>query len=129
MQTTVRRKTNPAYFTEYRRRNSSRETDRALRWAKENPERHRGRGARYRSRRYSTVVEVFTREEIAARDGWVCAYCTEPVDPDTRFPDPMAGELDHVIPVTHPDYPGHTRENAALVHSRCNKTKGGWRVG
>jgi 5-methylcytosine-specific restriction endonuclease McrA len=124
--TAVRRKTT-TYFKEYRKRNSARLTAKSLAWAKANPEKHNARGNRYRSRKYSEVIEVFTREEIAERDKWICRECKKPIDPALKFPNPKAGELDHVISATHPDYPGHTRANSAIVHSICNKSKGGYR--
>ena len=126
---TARRRKNTTYFEEYRQRNSAKLTAKALAWAKANREKHNVRGSRYRSRKHSKVVEVFTREEIAARDGWTCAVCKQPVDRTLKHPHPGAGEIDHVIPVTHPDYAqlGHTRSNVTLVHSRCNKHKGGYK--
>lgn len=127
IQTAKRREQNPEYFTEYRRRNGEYLAAKAIKWAKENPEKHRARGSRYRSRKYSDAVELFTRKEIGDRDSWICAVCSCLIDPGVSFPDPLAGELDHVIPVTHPEYPGHIKENVAVVHSRCNKAKGGFR--
>ncbi|KAA9159439.1 HNH endonuclease [Amycolatopsis acidicola] len=126
--TRIRRETTD-YFVNYRARNSTRLTAKAIAWAKANPEKHCARGNRYRSRKYSPVVEGFTREEIGDRDGWLCSYCGSVIDRALKFPDPWAGELDHVIPVTAPDYPGHTRANAGIIHSRCNKAKGGHKRG
>lgn len=129
LQTKQRRESKPEYFEEYRKNNSERLTAKALRWAKENPEKHKARGARYRSRKSSNEVEIFTRADIAERDGWICSICSESVDESLKFPHPMAGELEHVIPVTAPNYPGHTWGNVRLAHSRCNKKKGGFKRG
>jgi 5-methylcytosine-specific restriction endonuclease McrA len=112
---------NPEYFREYRKKNSDFLTAKALKWAKDNPEKHDARASRYRSRKYSETVEIFTREDVANRDGRICHVCELPVDPAIKYPDPLSGELDHVIPVTSPKYPGHIWSNAALAHSRCNK--------
>lgn len=128
LNTAKRRSENPDYFTSYRKLHSKRLTERALRWAKENPEKHRARGNRYRSRKYSNVIEYFTREELGDRDNWTCGVCGQTIDRKLRHPHPLAGEHDHIVPVTHPEYPGNTWENSAIVHSRCNKAKGGYRA-
>lgn len=36
----------------------------------------------------------------------------------------MMGSIDHLIPVAHPDYPGHVWENLAPAHLICNIRKG-----
>lgn len=75
-------------------------------------------------RRSATIdaVEVFSRAEIAERDGWVCQLCSKPVDPALEWPDPMSQSLDHKIPLAKGG--SHTRENCQLAHLRCNLAKG-----
>lgn len=51
-----------------------------------------------------------------------CAICGKPVDKSLKFPDPMSGTIDHIIPV---DKGGHLsdRSNLQLAHFRCNRNK------
>jgi hypothetical protein len=76
------------HFREYRQRDSADLTAKALQWAKDNPEKHNARGNRYRSGKYSDIVEIFTREEIAECDGWTCSVCELPVHATSRTPTP-----------------------------------------
>lgn len=65
--------------------------------------------------------ETFDRREIFERDGWVCALCEKPVDPDLAYPDLMSASLDHRIPLA--ENGPHTRANAQCAHLRCNVTR------
>lgn len=68
------------------------------------------------------AVEVFSRAEIAERDGWICQLCGDPVDPTLEWPEPMSQSLDHKTPLAKGG--SHTRENCQLAHLRCNLAKG-----
>lgn len=60
--------------------------------------------------------ETYTLEEIQARDGDVCYPCnTELVDGHIS--------VDHVIPISAPDFPGDILSNVKLVHDVCNSKK------
>lgn len=58
-----------------------------------------------------------TVEVLAARDGWVCAYCRNPLQATLPLP-----EVDHVIPKSK----GGTDElsNLVLACAPCNGSKG-----
>lgn len=77
--------------------------------------------ARYALTRGAPDAEKFDYREIYERDGWVCGICSEPVDPDLAWPDPMSVSLDHVIPVSRGGR--HVRENAQCAHLTCNVRK------
>lgn len=66
-------------------------------------------------------AEVFTREEIADRDGWRCHLCGDDVDPRLTFPSPDSASLDHVLPLSAGG--AHTRANCNLAHLGCNASK------
>lgn len=38
--------------------------------------------------------------DIAERDRWRCGICGKPVNKRLNFPDPLAGSLDHLLPVS-----------------------------
>ncbi|MEM7337519.1 MAG: HNH endonuclease signature motif containing protein [Actinomycetota bacterium] len=55
---------------------------------------------------------------MAARDGWSCWLCHEPVDPDAPAGSPASATVDHVVPRSRG---GRTvPENLRLAHRRCN---------
>jgi 5-methylcytosine-specific restriction endonuclease McrA len=60
--------------------------------------------------------------DVYERDGWACNICSEPVDRDLSWPDPMSPSLDHVLPLSLGGH--HTMENVALAHLSCNVRKG-----
>jgi 5-methylcytosine-specific restriction endonuclease McrA len=60
------------------------------------------------------------RLKVAARDGWLCHLCGEPVDPAGQGED--APSIDHVVPRSRG---GSSRqENLRLAHKRCNNARG-----
>lgn len=69
----------------------------------------------------AAVVEVFDELEIFERDGWVCQWCHEPVDPSLKGRHPMMKSLDHIVPLVRGGE--HSRANTQLVHFRCNSAK------
>lgn len=69
-------------------------------------------------RRAPGLGDVLSIRELADRDAWVCHLCTEPVDCDLAYPDPMSASRDHLIPVA--DGGTNDRANLALAHWICN---------
>lgn len=52
-----------------------------------------------------------------------CHICGQPIDYTLPMLDPMAFQLDHVLPVSvHPDLE-HDPSNHAASHRKCNRTK------
>lgn len=60
--------------------------------------------------------------DVYERDEWVCGICSDPVDRNTVWPDPMSPSLDHVLPLSLGGH--HTMENVTLAHLSCNVRKG-----
>lgn len=58
---------------------------------------------------------------VAARDGWDCAICGQPVDRDAHAPADLAPTTDHVIPLA--DGGAHSMDNVQLAHFICNARK------
>lgn len=59
--------------------------------------------------------------QICARDGWICWICGQPIDPDQRFPHPLSGSCDHVVPLLL----GGSDEDSNLraAHFQCNSRR------
>lgn len=95
-------------------------------WYDANPETIRRNGRKYAAERRARLaglpVEDFTLEEIFERDGWLCQECGEPVEPPTPRSSRSAS-LDHTIPITDPNCPGHIRSNVRTTHLGCNARK------
>ena len=96
----------------------------AEKWATDHEYRDRRRAAKTRYHRLlaSAKSEPYTRQEIFARDGWVCGICDEPVDPDLRAPDPKSASIDHVVPLSLGG--DDTPANVRLAHLGCNVSRG-----
>lgn len=51
-----------------------------------------------------------------------CGICGQPVDKRLKYPDPMSGVVDHIIPINKGGHPSAI-ENLQLAHSTCNRAK------
>ncbi len=60
----------------------------------------------------------YLRALIAIRDKWRCGICLKPVSQALRYPDPMCGSLDHVVPVSQGG--SNDSANLRLTHLKCN---------
>ena len=85
------------------------------------PARQQEAWQRRRARKQALPVEKFRHIDVYERDGWICQLCTEPVDPELRYPDRMSASLDHVTPLSRGGH--HTWENVQLAHLICNTRK------
>jgi len=85
-------------------------------------ERRKANHAKRRAVLKGVDAERFEYREIFERDNWTCGICSEPVDPDMSWPDPMSVSLDHVVPISEGG--SHTRDNAQCSHLACNVRKG-----
>lgn len=80
------------------------------------------RNAARRARERGAVVgEIFTREEIFDRDGWICQLCLAPIDWNLSGRSRYAPALDHKVPLKHGGK--HMRDNVWAAHSGCNARK------
>ena len=81
-----------------------------------------GNDYRARATKYGVQYEDFDKFTIYARDGWICGICSEAVDPNASYPDPMSVSLDHIVPLSRGG--GHVESNAQCSHLSCNVRKG-----
>ena len=84
---------------------------------------HTSRKARARGGKGVRSRPLLSFVEIAERDHWMCGICHKPVNRKRIFPDPLAGSLDHIMPLSV----GGSDEdpaNVQLAHFRCNWSKG-----
>jgi 5-methylcytosine-specific restriction endonuclease McrA len=73
-------------------------------------------------RELASTVERFDPLEVYERDGLVCGLCSDSVDRDLAWPDPMSPSLDHVIPLSAGG--DHSRANTQIAHWIFNVRKG-----
>lgn len=98
--------------------------DRAMNGRKKEPWNDRARHA-YHSRRAQKIGTatglpvIFI--EIADRDEWRCGICEELVNPLLKYPDPLSGSQDHIVPLSKGGI--HDPGNVQLAHLRCNQAK------
>lgn len=74
-------------------------------------------------RHTNSRLEKLTRDRIKAR-GDVCAICGKPIDYSLRRPDPMAFQVDHIIPIARGGAL-YDIDNLQATHAICNQRKGG----
>jgi HNH endonuclease len=67
------------------------------------------------ARRRRPPIPRHTREEVLARDGYVCGLCGAPVTPE-------AFHFDHILPWSQGG--SHAAENLQVAHPDCNRRKG-----
>ena len=79
----------------------------------------------YRDRGGSKYLKA--RGSVADRDGWKCYICGEDIPRDARRPDPLALEIDHLVPIRPREGEvkgGDEVVNLAAAHQVCNQRKG-----
>ncbi len=59
--------------------------------------------------------------DIAERDRWKCGICGKAVNKQRKYPEPLAGSIDHLLPISQGG--GHEMSNLQLAHFVCNWTK------
>lgn len=82
---------------------------------------NRDKGHRRRARKYGVLYRYTSPQSIFDRDGWHCGICSDPVDKQLRYPDPMSASLDHVVPISLGG--DHVASNLQCAHLRCNMLK------
>jgi hypothetical protein len=62
------------------------------------------------------------------RDKWRCGICHSFIDHRLTNPyDPGYLNIDHIIPVSAPNFPGDILSNVQAAHRLCNIRKGGFK--
>lgn len=86
--------------------------------------RERVRRAEYRrrARKRDAFVEDVSRDQVMERGKWKCHLCGEKIPPAARWPDPLFGTVDHVLPLAHGGL--HSYANCKPAHLSCNCKKG-----
>lgn len=94
-------------------------------WMRRNPDHMRNLWAKGKHKRRALILalpsESISPLDIYERDGWTCGICTEPMDRDLRYPDPMSPSLDHIVPLSKGGH--HVRDNVQASHLLCNVIK------
>lgn len=70
---------------------------------------------------HRTAFDKNRKRIIATQD--YCYLCGKLVDKSLKRPDPMAAEVDHIIPIAKGGHPSDIA-NLCLVHGICNRQKG-----
>ena len=83
---------------------------------------HNTRSRNRRAMKRSAVIHKNIEIKILAkRDKHICGLCGEKVDLRHRWPHPMSGSIDHIMPLTKGGL--HEWGNVQLAHLRCNLSK------
>lgn len=66
------------------------------------------------------TYELNKRRIMATQD--ICGICGNPIDPELKYPHPMAGCVDHIIPIAKGGHPSDIA-NLQKAHWYCNRQK------
>ena len=88
---------------------------------KRNPEKAREISRKHQALKRTTQIEPINEKIVYLRDGWTCQPCKKRVDKRFKFPSPMSGSLDHIVPLSEGG--SHTYNNVQLAHFICNISK------
>ena len=104
------------------RENKERAKEYRKTYLQENKEKYREWNRARSARKRSLPTEKYSEEDITRTYGRVCYLCAELVDLETE----TSGEkknVEHLIPLSHPDCPGDTLANVRWSHEKCNFRK------
>lgn len=93
------------------------------RWRELNPEAKSEERRRRRARLKGLPAEKYSEKDITRLYGNVCYLCAEPVDLALEE-GPLRRNVEHLIPISHPDCPGDILSNVRWSHEKCNLLKG-----
>lgn len=69
---------------------------------------------------HRTAFEKNKKKIWASQD--VCGICGKPVDKTLKYPHPMSGCIDHIVPIAKGGHPSDL-SNLQLAHWTCNRQK------
>lgn len=111
-----------AYQAKYREENR----ERIKEWSKEyyrlHPEKNSQSWRTRRARKKALPTEKYTEADITRLYGTTCYLCAQPVDLSIEE-GPLRRNIEHLIPISHPDCPGDLLSNVRWSHSKCNRLK------
>lgn len=87
----------------------------------------RKKGVRIDPRKVNSALRASLRRRVIATYN-TCAICGREVDKTLHYLDPLAPEVDEIIPVSRGGSP-YDWDNLQLVHRVCNQRKGNKMVG
>lgn len=112
-----------AYMRGYRKENRERIEE----WRKEyyrlNPGKNSQSWRTRRARKKALPAEKYTEKDITRLYGTTCYLCAQPVDLSLEE-GPLRRNIEHLIPISHPDCPGDLLSNVRWSHNKCNLLKG-----
>lgn len=111
------------YAQKWRRENKERVKEYRKTYLQENMEKYREWNRARSARKRSLPSEKYSEEDMTRTYGRVCYLCAELVDLETE----TTGEkknVEHLIPLSHPDCPGDILSNVRWSHEKCNFSKG-----
>lgn len=74
-----------------------------------------------RLRKHNQLVEKVSPRRVFERDGWRCGICGHPIKRNVVVPHPMAGTVDHIVPLAAGGE--HSYANTQCAHFLCNSRK------
>jgi 5-methylcytosine-specific restriction endonuclease McrA len=96
--------------------------ERAKIWRESNPDKAKIKDDRRRAMKLEAFVEDVDLSVVIGIHGAVCIVCAADIDLSLMHPHPMSKSLEHVIPLARGG--GHSYDNCAPSHLRCNISKG-----
>ena len=79
-------------------------------------------GANRRARERGAFVETISRAFVMKRDKWICHLCKGAIPKEEKWPQPLSGSIDHVVPLAGGGL--HSYANVKAAHLSCNLRKG-----
>ena len=113
-----------AYQARYREENSEKIRESRKAYYKANPGKNTESWRIRKARKKSLPTEKYTEKDITRLYGSICYLCAEPVDLELEK-GPLRRNVEHLIPISHPDCPGDILSNVRWSHEKCNLSKGG----
>lgn len=110
-----------AYDKAYQLANAEKIKSRQKAYHLAHPEKRKIRRRKQRALRRNVYHEPYTGNYIFERDGWVCQICGQKINKRLKYPNPRAGSIDHIVPLSKggDDSP----INVQASHLRCNVGK------
>ena len=112
-----------SYMKQYREENRERIREWSQEYYRLHPEKNSQSWRRRRARKRALPSEKYSEEDITREYGTVCYLCAQPVDLSIEE-GPLRRNIEHLIPISHPDCPGDLLSNVRWSHSQCNLLKG-----
>lgn len=111
-----------AYQAKYREENSEKIRESSKAYRKANPGKSTQGWRTRKARKKALPTEKYTEKDITRLYGNICYLCAQPVDLSLEE-GPLRRNVEHLIPISHPDCPGDLLSNVRWSHNRCNLRK------